>query len=349
MNYDMLEHVFPFSAQLYPLVGAGSNETCRTRTLMSGYRYFDKNENWEEGWGDENFVYRGFDISSFRHNEVYCLFTKLPDNSLRYGSAWLPRYMSKGQVFPRTAWVRHYDAQGNIFKEALVTTYAKLVEYHAVKQFESGRSVTGVAELQYGFNPDVSDVREHYFYGKGIGLVGFEDGVIKTFIGQGTPTDIKPQTVIPWIDKIRPTIPPKEIVVSAEKPSGVGKTGAVDKIPGAYVNIRTKPSPTGIDVGDLKKGDVVTFFPDQKKTDELGVSWVYVIKDSVAQGWVSEQKGAVVILEALYPAPPESEQVTITLFGVTKEERDKFASGLRTVLEAMKGWSIPSDSNIEVE
>lgn len=302
----MLAHLFPLQGQMFPLIGKDSNETCNTHYNAADYGYFQKNENYEEGWGDDNYVYRAFDISSFRHNEVYCLWTKNDDGTLTYGNPWTPRYMAKGDIFKRTAHVIHYDAQGNVTKAADVTTWIKLVEYHETRTFASGRIVESVVELQYGFTPDVRDVKEHYFYGKNLGLVGFEDGVLATYIGRGTPTTIKPQTVIGWVDRLRPAVPPvqkgTDVTPPIPAPTEGGVLSTLTTIPGVYVNVRPQPG-SATDSGDLLKGDVVKVYPPVN-------GWVYVEpvnpvtrpegRQPAAKGWVSLQYGAV----AFTPVPP---------------------------------------------
>lgn len=58
-------------------------------------------------------------------------------------------------------------------------------------------------------------------------------------------------------------------------------------IPGAWINVRTRPATGATDLGDLHVGDVCTLYAP----DALG--WVYVTTPTL-EGWVFRQNGAVV-------------------------------------------------------
>jgi len=84
-RYDML----PFlrgDGRLYDLEfnwGGGGRQ--RVQTQVEGNRFFHvKNEEWEELWANENFIFRGTDTSPGK-GEVYTLY-----EGGQYGSAWIP-------------------------------------------------------------------------------------------------------------------------------------------------------------------------------------------------------------------------------------------------------------------
>lgn len=73
-------------------------------------------------------------------------------------------------------------------------------------------------------------------------------------------------------------------------------------IPGSYINARTRPTTGAPDVGDLRKGDVVTLYSPQ------ALGWQFVASPTV-EGWVSLQNGAVVFTPLA--APDETWKVTL--------------------------------------
>jgi GH25 family lysozyme M1 (1,4-beta-N-acetylmuramidase) len=72
------------------------------------------------------------------------------------------------------------------------------------------------------------------------------------------------------------------------------------KIPSDYVNVRSLPDVTGADVGDLRLGEVVTYFPNALRN-----GWVYIKPGTGSPGWVSLQNGAVQFTPVVEPPDPE--------------------------------------------
>lgn len=68
------------------------------------------------------------------------------------------------------------------------------------------------------------------------------------------------------------------------------------QLPATYVNVRNAPAQTGADVGDLRKGDLVTLY------DPPSNGWVYIEKGAL-KGWTSLQNGAVVFTPVNVPTP----------------------------------------------
>lgn len=78
-------------------------------------------------------------------------------------------------------------------------------------------------------------------------------------------------------------------VATVPKPTTAPTPGRVVKIPLDYVNIREQPVISGRDVGDLRRGATVDFWPDK-----VHQGWVFV-RTNTTEGWVSLQNGGVVI------------------------------------------------------
>lgn len=95
-------------------------------------------------------------------------------------------------------------------------------------------------------------------------------------------------------------------------PSSGGIPATLTTIPGDFINVRNQPN--GTDIGDLLKGDVVTYFPNYRP--ETG--WVYIVptntvprpagRQQAASGWVSKQNGAVEFTENTTPPDDDLEQ-----------------------------------------
>lgn len=95
-------------------------------------------------------------------------------------------------------------------------------------------------------------------------------------------------------------------------PSSGGIPATLTTIPGDFINVRNQPN--GTDIGDLLKGDVVTYFPNYRP--ETG--WVYIVptntvprpagRQQAASGWVSKQNGAVEFTENTTPPNDDREQ-----------------------------------------
>lgn len=72
----------------------------RLQTQYEGVRFYQTKDNeWEELWSDDRFIYRGTDTSPGSGN-----FYTLMDGE-RYGTAWVPRQMTVGQTYRRSVTV----------------------------------------------------------------------------------------------------------------------------------------------------------------------------------------------------------------------------------------------------
>lgn len=110
------------------------------------------------------------------------------------GSKWAKRHMSVGEVFERNAYVSAFDmATGRQTKvEGPVRSWLKLAKHH-----DNWRGVPDVLELHWLVNSP-ADTRpyEVYYYGKGLGLIGYEGPGHQTYPNSVFP-DLPPATGIP--------------------------------------------------------------------------------------------------------------------------------------------------------
>ncbi|MFN8450259.1 MAG: hypothetical protein U0521_17155 [Anaerolineae bacterium] len=91
-----------------------------------------------------------------------------------------------------------------------------------------------------------------------------------------------------------PPIPPDDLPDLPEvKPVG---QYVLLQIPSDWVNVRTYPDAVGVDVGDLRKGDIVTMYSPTVS------DWVFISMGEV-QGWVALQNGKVVFTPAITDTP----------------------------------------------
>ena len=169
--YEM-KHIFDMPGG--PLIGQQ-----RMQTQVDGQRFYQtKNDEWEELWADERFIYRGTDTSPGSGN-----FYTLMDGE-RYGSAWLPRHMSVGQVYRRSVTVvsrRKGNCVMNSHLSGRHVTWIRLEALHDAFTLPDveGRPGRGLrlndvsvlaAFSEVNGRPD-NEPFERYYYAKGYGLV----------------------------------------------------------------------------------------------------------------------------------------------------------------------------------
>ncbi|MCC6801540.1 MAG: SH3 domain-containing protein [Anaerolineae bacterium] len=70
----------------------------------------------------------------------------------------------------------------------------------------------------------------------------------------------------------------------------------LQQIPSDWVNVRTYPDAVGADVGDLRKGDIVTLYSPEVN------GWSYITKGEL-RGWVSLQNGRVALTPVIIDTP----------------------------------------------
>jgi hypothetical protein len=265
--------------------GAGP-ELMQTQTDGNVF-YHVKNNQWEELWADDVFIYRGTDTSGT--TEIYTL-----TESGRYGSRWMNRHATLNQAFrraPTVTWRRKSDGAAIPGKPpAEHVTWLRLVTIHAQLTFPGGVKVNDVAEL-HGYvdagGRAASQPFEKYFYGAGFGLIAWEDPAtgnrswITQVFAQGEVPSMQRERIA-WLNTSnRLMVDP----LPAVKAFGEFK---ITKLPGTFINVRGYPALVAEDVGDLRLGDVVTGYEPQVS------NWMRV-ENATTAGWISLQNGAVTL------------------------------------------------------
>lgn len=300
---DLLDYLRG-DGRLYEIVNnwGSTTEVVQTHRDDSGdlkVFYQVKNNQWEELWADDVFIYRGTDTSP-GSGEAYTL----SENSV-YGSAWCPRYMKIGDAFRRAPMVtfrRKSDGSPVGGKPPFQqVTWLRLVALHDRFKFQSGLEIADVIELQGyldGGNRPAPSAFEKYYYARGYGLVAWEDpnSGWKSWIAQTFTPQVMPQRTrepLTWLSAIRNRL------LTVPKLPSVTPHGSyiVEKTPSDFINIRAYPTLWGKDVGDLRKGDQVTVYLPEVN------GWV-LVESPYARGWISMQNGAVGFTAASQPASP---------------------------------------------
>ena len=157
----------------------GSQE--RMQTQVEGHRFYHtKNQQWEELWADDDFIYRGTDTSP-GHGR----YLTLRDGD-RYGSRWAPRFMAPGERFHRTPTVTFYrkaDCRPVEGAGGSQESWLRLVAIHRQHTFQSGITLEDVVEIGASLSPDGEPV-ERRFYARGFGLVGWEGPLGRSWISE---------------------------------------------------------------------------------------------------------------------------------------------------------------------
>lgn len=186
LEIDMLDYIrgdgrvydveFQFPGNTY------SSGVERMQTQIEGRRFFHvkggpgaHEHNWEELWYDNQYIWRGTDISP-NEQEYYTTQT-----AGKYGQQWLPRIVRVGDKHlanPLVTFRYKSNGQNVPGKDPYhFGHWIELKKIHSSYKFESGITLNDVIELwgylDDGGKPGINF--ERYFYGKGFGLVGWMD------------------------------------------------------------------------------------------------------------------------------------------------------------------------------
>ncbi|HSG17705.1 MAG TPA: M23 family metallopeptidase [Anaerolineae bacterium] len=161
---DLLEYVRG-DDRLYEVVNArGTQERFQTQRDGSTF-YQTKNQNWEEFFFDDDFIYRDVDTSPGAGR-----YYRQKDADLPKGSRWLRRRMAEGETYTQARQVQFYMKNSGAKSAANsggVTDTIKFVKHHKKHKFQTGIELDDVIELLW------VNGRETYFYAKNYGLVGW--------------------------------------------------------------------------------------------------------------------------------------------------------------------------------
>jgi hypothetical protein len=141
----------------------GSQE--RFQTQVGGGRFFIvKNENWEELWTDEGYIWRGFDTSP--DNDRYYIQVEAG----REGARWANRRMQPGETFKgfghHVQFFFKSDCRTSALNSGPDINHVTFRAHHESKTWNN-IVVRDVIEL-------MNNHGEHYFFARGLGLVGWD-------------------------------------------------------------------------------------------------------------------------------------------------------------------------------
>jgi len=163
--YDLL-HYIGGDGRIYEVKNANGGQE-RFQSQWDGSTFYQtKNNNWEQFFFDNDFIYRDIDTSPGAGR-----YYRLTDSDRKKGSRWARRKMAIGQVFKAKARVQFYNDKSGAESDPNsgdVTNSLKLVAHYDEYTFRTGETVKDVLELHW------VNGGEKYFYAKGFGLVGWE-------------------------------------------------------------------------------------------------------------------------------------------------------------------------------
>jgi murein DD-endopeptidase MepM/ murein hydrolase activator NlpD len=143
----------------------GSQESFQTQ--WDGTRFFQtKNQNWEEFFYDNDFIYRDVDTSPGAGR-----FYRVKDADRNTASRWIRRHMAVGETYAQARRVQFYrieDCAESAANSGNVTDTIKLVAHHKSFECKTGFKLNDVVELL------LVNGGEKYFYAKDYGLVAWE-------------------------------------------------------------------------------------------------------------------------------------------------------------------------------
>lgn len=138
----------------------------RFQTQTHGQEFWQtKNTLAEQLMYDNNFIYRGWDISPGNGRYYVQEQPKGTDKA-----QWLPRRMSINQTFTTSLWVQFYnwDCSESSGNTGQVSNTIRYVAHYSTWESRAGITLNDVIELEW------VNGGERYFYAKGYGLVGWE-------------------------------------------------------------------------------------------------------------------------------------------------------------------------------
>jgi murein DD-endopeptidase MepM/ murein hydrolase activator NlpD len=153
---------------LYEVQTLGGGQQRHQTQLASNKFFHTKDEEWEELWSDDFYIYRGTDTSP-GNGEYYTL----RDGAV-YGSKWAKRRMAVGETFERNPMVIHFrknDCQE--LRRGNHRSWLKLVAVYPSYTFFTGITLPDVIEMAW-LGSLAGEPLEIYFYSKSYGLVGWK-------------------------------------------------------------------------------------------------------------------------------------------------------------------------------
>ncbi len=175
---DMWNFMVPSETHAHFL---SSGEIIFRETLSERSALIRKNKHMEHLYlhtaNGVEYVMRGFDDSADYKGQA-AAYIPTENNNREfgglYGHKWLPRYVDDGEVFSSESYVSFYQREsGNLIELAgPAMNYYRIVTVHA-----EWRGLKNVVQVEWRVgNPDKAPADEVYFFGEGMGYVGWGEG-----------------------------------------------------------------------------------------------------------------------------------------------------------------------------
>ncbi len=153
--------------------GHEGHETFQTQN--AGTRFYQvKNNQWEELWAADGYIWRGLDTSP-GNGRYYALHDYGPTGPV--GSRWCRQQMAVGERFQRQPWVQFYrkaDCARQAENSGPTSDWILMAAAYPSYTFLTGVTVVDVVELQW--LSGAGTLLERYFYARDLGLVGWQGG-----------------------------------------------------------------------------------------------------------------------------------------------------------------------------
>lgn len=314
-----------------------SGETMQTQRGDNGVFYHVKNANWEELAVTANTILRGLDTSP-GGGMAYRLTSA--DGGL---SVWCPRFMRVGQSFKRVAKITWYElSTGAVKRTETATTWLKLVAVHDTWTSYGGIALTDVVELAGAFS-EGGQPFERYWYGGGLGLVGWQGGAsmsVRMGISE-RPGSIAPpkRMAVSWYPGLKLPTP-----IADDDPRWLDyilRTPQTDQ----PSNLRSLHSKAGIILMQIAPNVDHAVQSIAAETVSDGEYRWYLVKVDGVIGWLREDVATLTPVEA---APPETPQEPPPLGEQERMVILHAVEGIQAAAQAMHSHMLVLEGFLEV-
>lgn len=289
----------------------------RMQTQIEGRRFFHvkggpgaNEHNWEELWYDNQFIWRGTDISP-NEEEYY-----ITQTEGQYGQKWIPRIIRIGDkhlAVPLVTFRYKSNGQNVSGKDPYhFGHWIELKKIHHSYKFESGITLDDVVEL-WGYLDDGGKPGlnfERYFYAAGFGLVGWMDPTKnwRSYIKQTGVSGVThlARKRVPTIQL--PELPPLEGVEPQAAPTPVLPVASdegwkLHKVHPVYqfINLRTLPTVHSDKKAKIEEQESLHYIHTRGSSEQPDGVW-YPIMSQDKKTFVAWVREDVINFEAFSPA-----------------------------------------------
>lgn len=306
--------------------------------------YQRKNDHSEECAEADGYIWRGVDDSP---GGGYAYVLSNPDGSI--GCVWCPRWMKPGEAaYYREAVVKFYElASGNPGPSYVDRTWLKFVRFYPTWKSYGGMTLDNVIELEAYINKSgvPGTLFERYFYGYGLGLVGWQggDGMKRTMgIASLAPNAVKPARIqLSWYTGME--LPAMADIIIAPNDSR-WKAAVIKSTVAKGTNLRKQPNTSAAIVGSLEPAVSYTGRAIEAAFTGSDGAW-YAVEVTVNGKLISAWARYDVVSVEWIASPPDDEtdeerrKARLELYAMIKEDLSQIQTKLN-ILES-------SDERIE--